>query len=349
VSFSSYRSTRTTKRWFGIALLAVTIGLAVYFLRSKVVELKGLEHYFATLDVSYIAFAIAMELLSLMAYASLSYYLIRGMQRRLPYFRLVLASSASTALGNSVPFGAAASTYYFYHRLRRLALDPSRSALVLAGLNILTILALVVLSVVGALGDQSQLEGLVSPIDLAFLAAIVALLLFVVLKSELVVSRFAYWINYLRSIRKGREDAVRIANEAKVRTSLIKVGRIETLFGFAAAILNWLFDLAVLFLMLHSTHSRISLLGVVLAYSVGALAANLPLTPGGLGVVEGSMAVALVAFGGHEVPSIAAVVLYRLFSYWLLLPLGAVSHGVIKYLEARQDEKEDEWVSHDGI
>ncbi|EQD39477.1 YpkG, partial [mine drainage metagenome] len=170
-------------------------------------------------------------------------------------------------------------------------------------MNILTILALVVLSVVGALGDQGQIEGLLSPIDLAFLAAIVALLLFVVLKSELVVSRFAYWINYLRSIRKGREDAARIANEAKVRTSLIKVGRIETLFGFAAAILNWLFDLAVLFLMLHSTHSRISLLGVVLAYSVGALAANLPLTPGGLGVVEGSMAVALVAFGGHEVPS----------------------------------------------
>ena len=323
--------------------------MAAYFLRSKAVELTGIERYFATLDVWYIAFAIALEVLSLMAYAAVSYYLIRGMSRRLSYFRLVLASSASTALGNSVPFGAAASTYYFYHRLRRLALDPSRSALVLAGLNILTILALILLSVVGALGDQGQIEGLVSPIDLAFLAAVVALLLYAMLKSDLLVSRFAYWINYLRSMRKGREDAIRIANEAKLRTSLIKVGRIETFFGFAAAILNWLFDLAVLFLMLHSTHSRISLLGVVLAYSVGALAANLPLTPGGLGVVEGSMTVALVAFGGHEVPSIAAVVLYRLFSYWLLLPIGAISHGVIKYLEARQAEKEDEWVSHDGI
>ena len=329
--------------------MAGTVGLAIYFLRSKVIELKGIEHYFATLDLSYVALAIVLELLSLAAYASVSYYLIRGMQRRLPFVKLVLASSASTALGNSVPFGAAASTYYFYHRLRRLSLDPSRSALVLAGLNILTILALVVLAVVGALGDQGQAEGLVSPVDMAFLALVVGLLLFMVLKAELVVSRFAYWINYLKSIRKGGVEAVRAANEARARTQLIKIGRTETAFGFVAAFLNWLFDLAVLFLMLHSTHSQVSLLGVVLSYSVGALAANLPLTPGGLGVVEGSMAVALVAFGGHEVPAIAAVVLYRLFSYWLLLPVGAISHGVIKYFEARQGEREDGWVTSNEI
>ena len=40
--------------------------------------------------------------------------------------------------------------------------------------------------------------------------------------------------------------------------------------------------------------------GLLLAYGAGQLAASLPITPGGLGVVEGSITVALVAFGGSE-------------------------------------------------
>ena len=38
--------------------------------------------------------------------------------------------------------------------------------------------------------------------------------------------------------------------------------------------------------------------GLLLAYGAAQLAANLPITPGGLGVVEGSLTIALVAFGG---------------------------------------------------
>ena len=42
--------------------------------------------------------------------------------------------------------------------------------------------------------------------------------------------------------------------------------------------------------------------GVLLAYAAAQLATNLPITPGGLGVVEGSLTVALVAFGGAARP-----------------------------------------------
>ena len=40
------------------------------------------------------------------------------------------------------------------------------------------------------------------------------------------------------------------------------------------------------------------------------LAANLPITPGGLGVVEGSLTIALVAYGGGRDSTVAAVLLY---------------------------------------
>ena len=62
--------------------------------------------------------------------------------------------------------------------------------------------------------------------------------------------------------------------------------------------------------------------GLLLAYGAGQLAATLPITPGGLGVVEGSITVALVAFGGAEASTAYAVLLYRIISFWLILVIG---------------------------
>jgi uncharacterized membrane protein YbhN (UPF0104 family) len=62
--------------------------------------------------------------------------------------------------------------------------------------------------------------------------------------------------------------------------------------------------------------------GLLLAYGAGQLAANLPITPGGLGVVEGSITIAIVAFGGAATSTVVAVLLYRVISFWLILPAG---------------------------
>ena len=62
--------------------------------------------------------------------------------------------------------------------------------------------------------------------------------------------------------------------------------------------------------------------GLLLAYGAGQLAASLPITPGGLGVVEGSITVALVAFGGPEASTAYAVLLYRIISFWMILVIG---------------------------
>jgi uncharacterized protein (TIRG00374 family) len=65
---------------------------------------------------------------------------------------------------------------------------------------------------------------------------------------------------------------------------------------------------------------------IALAYAAGQLVAVLPVTPGGLGIVEGSLTFALVAYGGAREQTLAAVLLYRLVSYWGLLPAGALCY-----------------------
>jgi len=69
--------------------------------------------------------------------------------------------------------------------------------------------------------------------------------------------------------------------------------------------------------------------GLLLAYGAGQLAANLPITPGGLGAVEGSITIALVFFGGSRTTTVDAVLIYRLISFWLVTLVGWVAWGAL--------------------
>ena len=71
-----------------------------------------------------------------------------------------------------------------------------------------------------------------------------------------------------------------------------------------------------------ATGSSIPWEGLLLAYGAGQLAANLPITPGGLGAVEGSITIALSYFGGATTADIGAVFVYRLVSFWLVMVVG---------------------------
>jgi hypothetical protein len=90
---------------------------------------------------------------------------------------------------------------------------------------------------------------------------------------------------------------------------------------------NWLFDCACFAMMFLAVDSTIPWKGLLLAYGAGQLAAMLPITPGGLGVVEGSITIALVAFGGAQATTVDAVLMYRLISFWLVLGAGWAMFG----------------------
>ena len=64
------------------------------------------------------------------------------------------------------------------------------------------------------------------------------------------------------------------------------------------------------------------------AYSTANLLAALPLTPGGIGLVELGLTAALIAAGAPNAEAVAAVLVYRTVSYLLPLPIGAVSYLV---------------------
>ncbi len=98
---------------------------------------------------------------------------------------------------------------------------------------------------------------------------------------------------------------------------------------------NWAADCACLALAFLAVGAGVPWRGLLLAYGAGQLASILPITPGGLGVVEGSLTIALVTFGGAEASTVAAVLVYRLISFWLALPVGWGAWGTLTLVGRR--------------
>ena len=85
---------------------------------------------------------------------------------------------------------------------------------------------------------------------------------------------------------------------------------------------RWAFDYATLLAALAAvgSHPRPAL--VLLAFCAAQVLAQIPITPGGLGFVEAGLTATLALAGVKAGDAVLATLTYRLFSYWLPLPLG---------------------------
>jgi uncharacterized protein (TIRG00374 family) len=65
---------------------------------------------------------------------------------------------------------------------------------------------------------------------------------------------------------------------------------------------------------------------LAVAYAAANIASAIPLTPGGLGVIEATLVAVTVGFGAPRATAVLAVLGYRLVSYWLPLLPGALAY-----------------------
>jgi len=93
-----------------------------------------------------------------------------------------------------------------------------------------------------------------------------------------------------------------------------------TVTGLALA--NWLADAAVLAVSIHTAGAAVPWHVLLLVYGSGVAAQSLNITPGGLGLTEGTLGLALMAAGLRTTQALAAVLLYRLASFWLVAFTG---------------------------
>ena len=93
--------------------------------------------------------------------------------------------------------------------------------------------------------------------------------------------------------------------------------------AFAAG--NWLADLGCLIAVGYGFGLTLSVAQFAGVYLAVQIVRQVPITPGGIGVIEASLLVALVAGGAPHVTAAAVVLVYRVLSCWVIVPIGLVA------------------------
>ena len=93
---------------------------------------------------------------------------------------------------------------------------------------------------------------------------------------------------------------------------------------FAAG--DLLFDLLSLDLVFLALRYQPGFGPLAVAYTAANIASAIPLTPGGLGVIEVTLVAVTVGFGTPRATAVLAVLGYRIINYWLPLVPGAAAH-----------------------
>jgi len=320
------RVRRVLRRAWPYIRVAVGFGLvavAVWVLSSKRAELSGFSTIFQHFDWWWVAPAIVVEIGSYVAFAAMQYELLLAGHLRPPWPPLVKLSFASQAITNSLPIGNAVASVYGFRWFRRFGADNTLAVWALAGTLVAASVSLSLVAIIGlgVAANEGASYDLVPVLIGTFVFMLALGSLFVYERPlHAVVSGVLRLSVALTGRPRGdvHEQIERImAWMTAVRLSWTQIGRI---IGWGT--LNWLLDCACFAMMFEAIGAPIPWKGLLLAYGAGQLAATLPITPGGLGVVEGSITVALVAFGGAETSTAFAVLLYRIISFWLILVIG---------------------------
>src|SRR5487761_2568054 len=142
--------------------------------------------------------------------------------------------------------------------------------------------------------------------------------------------------NWLRALAK----RIPRINPDKVGAQLAKVAERITLlinnrrtlwWAFTWAGLNWLFDAACLWVFIWAFGNVISPIDLLVAYGLANVLAAIPVSPAGLGIIEGVLIQTLVGFGIPFSQALLAVISYRLVNFWIPIPIGGVAYASLQW------------------
>jgi putative heme transporter len=253
----------------------------------------------------------------------------------LSFTRALEVTQASTAISIVIPAGVAAGAAAAYGMLRRWGFstrEVARAVTLTSLWNQLLNLSYPIVAVflLTLTGDETALLATVAFVGVAVLGVVVSGLVLVLMSRSLagdigdVAARFANWA--LGKVRKGPvgwggESFERFRADAG--DLLTRRWHALTLASLAGSLSVFLVLLVAL-RALEVTAAEVSLAEAFAAWALVRMLATIPLTPGGVGVVELGLTGALVAFGGDNAGVVAAVLVYRFLTVVPVLALGLV-------------------------
>ncbi len=312
-------SLRRTIFWLAVS------GISLYLVAPSVIAVFGSWRQIERLSPAWLA---AMAALQGAALACL--WVLQFLALRRSRWQPVIASQlAGNALSKVAPGGGAMGGALQYRMLVEAGLPGPG---VVSGLTAANLLTLAVVLALPVLALPAILRGGVDRnlVNAAVAGLVVFVLLFVIgvvlLSSERPLRWVGRVVQRIRNRLRRRAEPLQQLPDRLVRERDRIVGTLGPRWkrALAAALGRWAFDFGCLLAALRAldVHPRLGL--VLLAFCAAQILAQIPLTPGGLGFVEAGLSATLTLAGVAAGTAVVATFAYRLFAYWLQLPLGLV-------------------------
>ncbi len=325
---------------FALALVLVVEYLVLPQIAGARKSLSLVSHA----QLGLIAAGVLLEVASILAYAMLTRSLLpRGQRPGL--WRLLRIQLSTLAVSHVVPGGSAAGAGLGFRLLEKEGVDGPAAGFALALQSIGSAVVLNVLLWVGLvvsipLRGFNPLYGTAAIVGIVLIGGFFALVLLLT-RGEAGSARVIRAV--ARHVPFVKEDAVhravhRGADQLRTLTSDRKL--LLTAVGWAGA--NWLLDAGALWLFVAAFGERVPADALFVAYGLANVLAAIPITPGGLGVVEAVMTSTLVGFGTPRGVAVLGVISYRLVNFWLPIPVGALSYVSIRAQGAPRKAKAEE-------
>jgi uncharacterized protein (TIRG00374 family) len=322
---------RPAVRWIVHGLLFGALAAGIFGLLPRV---GGLAHEAAGLRharPAFLAAAVVAQGASLGCYAQLYRRVLAALKARIRFRLAADVILAAFFVSHLTPFGSAAGTLVNASALEPEGIAAATTGEAIALTSLTSTVALMVLFGAGFAATAGQhvsrqylvIAGVAVCCVAAVLAAVLALG-----AHPAVAGRAGRWAaTVARHVRPGL-DPEQVGQTCSRLASLARTaltGRdFAVNFGLASG--NLLFDLLSLDLVFLALRYQPGFGPLAVAYAAANIASAIPLTPGGLGVIEVTLVAVTVGFGAPRATAVLAVLGYRIADYWLPLIPGAVAY-----------------------
>jgi uncharacterized protein (TIRG00374 family) len=319
-------------RWVrrGVAALAF-LAVLEYLVLPQLAGTRSALHLLGHVRLVWVAAGVGLEAASLASYSMLTRSVLS--HHRPTYLWLLRTDLTSLGISHVLPGGAAAGSTLRY-RLLREGGTPAQDAIVGAAVQgigsavvlvSLLWLALVASLIVVAANPLYVAAAAVGAVVIAGAAAAVLGLSRGQARMNALTLRFIGRVpaRFRARTQQGLDNAA--AQLVHLLADRAALGRSA---AWAAA--NWLLDAASLGVFLAAYGWHPNPIGLLVGYGLANVLAAVPISPGGLGVIEGILIPTLVGFGSPRSIALLGVVSWRLFNFWAPIPVSGLSYASLR-------------------
>ena len=311
---------RAISRTFKVfATLAV-----VYFVILNIPGLRNAVDQLSDVKPGLLVVGLLLEMIALFCYSAMTKAALGTVGDHLSTLRLFRIQLSTRALSSLVPGGSAAGSALGY-RLLTLSGVPGPDAgfaLATAGLASAIMLNLILwagLIVSIPIRGVNPLYGSAAIAGIILMGIAVAVIIGLIegqARSEKILRRIA------RRFKFDEDRAGEAVRHIGGRMQELSADRVMLRRLVLWASLNWLIDAAALWVFIKSFGGNLVPDGLIIAFGLANVLAAIPITPGGLGIVEATYVPVLVGFGLPRATAVVGVVSYRIAQYWFPILLG---------------------------